>query len=97
MARNSTYLVDPCGEAHPPRYRLAQRREIPRGAAVGLLDNGKTNVGLILKQVGHAVAERFGLSEVIHFRKPAVAHPCPEHMLLSLQSRCAAIINGVGD
>lgn len=91
------YFINPCGVASPPRYTLAERRPIPRGATLGLLDNGKTNVALILEQVSSALIERFGFADVLHLRKPSVAHPCAEAQLQELQSRCAVVVNGVGD
>ena len=90
-------FVNPCGVATPPRYTLAERKTIPRGATLGLLDNGKTNVSLILEQVSNALIERFGFTDVIHLRKLSVAHPCAETQLQQLTARCAVVVNGVGD
>ncbi len=97
MKENESLLIDPCGTAAPPNYTLAARRKIPNGAVLGILNNGKTNVGLILDQVGEGLVERFGFSEVLRVKKPAVSHPCPEDQLKELASRCAVVINGVGD
>ncbi len=97
MASERNVLIDPCGVARPPRYKLAERRETPNGGVLGLLDNGKTNVGLILKKVGEIAAGQLGFSRVVHFRKPGVAHPCPEKMLDEIKSQCAAVVNGIGD
>jgi hypothetical protein len=90
-------FINPCGVASPPRYTLAERMPIPQGATLGLLDNGKTNVSLILEQVSSALIERFGFTDVLHLRKLSVAHPCAEAQLQELQRRCTVVVNGVGD
>ncbi len=97
MASEQNVLIDPCGVARPPRYKLAERRENPKERTLGLLNNGKTNVGLILGKVGEIVAGQLGFSKVVHFRKPGVAHPCPDKMLDEIKSQCAAVVNGIGD
>jgi len=67
MVIEQNVLIDPCGVARPPRYWLAERREGPDERALGLLNNGKTNVRLILEKVGETVAEQLGFSKVVHF------------------------------
>ena len=91
------YFINPCGVASPPRHTLAERTPIPPGATLGLLDNGKTNAGLILEHVSSVLTERFGFADVLHLRKPSVAHPCSETQLQELRTRCAVVVNGVGD
>ncbi len=97
VTHNQHFLVNPCGVASPPHYALATRRDIPGGATLGLLDNGKTNVSLILEQVAEALTKRFGFAEVVHLRKPAVSYACPEAYMQELLRRCAVVVNGVGD
>ncbi len=102
MVTHQTWLVNPCGVASPPRYQLAQRQSDASGAglsgtALGLLDNGKTNAGVILDEIGAALQQLYGFAEVIHIRKPGVAHPCPEALLQELRARCTVVVNGVGD
>lgn len=91
------YVINPCGVAVPPRYALADRAPIPEGATLGLLDNGKTNVSLILRQIGSILTERFAFADTLHLRKPGVAHPCTEAQLEDLQAHCAVVVNGIGD
>jgi hypothetical protein len=97
MNEDEHLLINPCGTASPPHYTLASRRKIPNGAVLGILNNGKANVGEILEQIGDGLIQRFGFSEVLHIQKPAVSHPCPEGSLKELTARCAVVINGVGD
>ncbi|ETX09033.1 MAG: hypothetical protein ETSY2_01875 [Candidatus Entotheonella gemina] len=97
MVDCQTWLVNPCGVASPPRYQLAQRHTIAPGTVLGLLDNGKTNAGLILEEIGAALQQQYGFAEVVHIRKPGVAHPCPEALLNELRARCTVVVNGVGD
>lgn len=97
MSSSQTVLINPCGVALPPRYTLAARTGIRVGATLGLLDNGKTNVRLILDHIAAALQQRLGFADVLHIRKPGVAHPCPTESLQALASRCAVVVNGVGD
>lgn len=97
MTSNRLMFVNPCGVAAPPQYQLANRAVIPPQATLGLLDNGKNNVSLILEQVAEALVQHFGFSQVRHFRKPSIAHPCPEDILQALRSDCTVVVNGVGD
>ncbi len=97
MVHRGQGLINPCGVASPPRYALAERTGIPQGATLGLLNNGKTNVDLILEQVSTILIERFGFADVLHLRKPSVANPCPEAQLQDLQTHCTVVVNGVGD
>ncbi len=102
MVNQQTWLVNPCGVASPPRYELAQRQSgSPKtalsGTVLGVLDNGKTNAGVILDEIGVALKQQYGFAEVIHIRKPGVAHPCPEALLKGLRDRCTVVVNGVGD
>ena len=97
MARQVTHLINPCGAARPPRYRMAGREPLGRGPKLGLLDNGKSNSDRVLRKMGEVIAARFGLEGTVMIRKPAVAHPCPDALLDQLAEQCAAVVNGIGD
>lgn len=97
MPTSQTLLINPCGTAAPPRYHLAARRALAPGATLGVLNNGKTNVRLILDQIAAALQARCQFGEIVHMRKPGVAHPCPEAQLQEFAARCDVVINGVGD
>ncbi len=97
MTDGDQLLINPCGVASPPHYNLATRREISKGAVLGILNNGKTNVSVILEQIEAGLAQSFNFSEVIHIHKPAAALPCPNDELEVLQARCTIVVNGVGD
>ncbi len=97
MPYSQPLLINPCGVVLPPRYALAARKAIPAGATLGLLNNGKTNVRLMLEHIVAALTQRLRFAEVLHMRKPGVAYPCPEEHLHVLASRCTVVVNGVGD
>ena len=90
-------LVNPCGMAAPPQYALAARYPLPPKATLGLLDNGKTNAKLILDQIAEALVQQLEFVEVVHLRKPGVAHPCPDEQLQAFANQCTVVVNGVGD
>ncbi len=97
MTQGEQLLINPCGVASPPRYHLAPRASIPPGATLGILNNGKTNVSLILEQIEAGLGQSFHFADIVHIHKPAAALPCPEDALQTLQERCTIVVNGVGD
>jgi hypothetical protein len=97
MVEAQTWLINPCGVAMPPRYTMAPRTTLSPGAVLGVLNNGKTNVQVILECIAQALQQHFRFADVLYIRKPGVALPCPEEQLHALTSRCTVVVNGVGD
>jgi hypothetical protein len=92
-------ILDPTGQAGRSEagLRLAPRRADLQGATVGLLDNGKQNAALFLKEMGDVLVERYGASKVLMRKKTVFAAPAPPELLEELAGECDVVITGVGD
>ena len=66
------------------------------GRTIGLLDNGKFRVRELLDHVEAILRTRFGVAQVLRFRKPDASRPAPPELLVDMQ-RCEALIAAVGD
>ena len=66
------------------------------GRTVGLLDNGKLNVGPLLDHVETLLRAGHGVTDVPRFGKPDASRPAPADVLREMQT-CDAVISAVGD
>lgn len=66
------------------------------GRTVGLLDNGKLNVGPLLDHVETLLRAGHGVTDVRRFGKPDASRPAPADVLREMQA-CDAVISAVGD
>lgn len=66
------------------------------GRTVGLLDNGKLNVGPLLDHVETVLRAGHGVTDVRRFAKPDASRPAPADVLREMQT-CDAVISAVGD
>jgi len=89
-------VLDPTVAAPPAGTRPASARRALAGARVGLLDNGKVNVGRFLDHVEDALRAQHGVAEVLRRRKPNMSAPAPAAMLAELAA-CDAVVSAVGD
>ncbi|HBY95915.1 MAG: hypothetical protein M5U01_37015 [Ardenticatenaceae bacterium] len=77
------------------RGELAARIADLTGLRVGLLDNGKPNVALLLDRIEAGLRERFALGHVIYRRK--IHGERPEGYIDELATHCDLVVNGVAD
>ena len=66
------------------------------GRTVGLLDNGKLNVGTLLDHVEDLLRTKHDVGTVRRFGKPDASRPAPADVLREMQT-CDAVISAVGD
>ena len=92
----SIRVFDPTAEDTPATSSGAARLTSLAGQIIGLLDNGKFRVRELLDHVEEILCARFGVAQVLRFRKPDASRPAPPEILADMQ-RCAAIISAVGD
>jgi hypothetical protein len=92
----SIRVFDPTAEDAPAITSGAGRLTSLAGRTIGLLDNGKFRVRELLDHVEALLRTRFGVAQVLRFRKPDASRPAPSEMLVDMQ-RCEAIIAAVGD
>ena len=92
----SIRVFDPTAEDATATSPGAARLTSLAGRTIGLLDNSKFRVRELLDYVDEMLRTRFGVAQVIRFRKPDASRPAPPEMLADMQC-CAAIISAVGD
>ena len=92
----SIRVFDPTAEDAPATNPGAARLISLTGRTIGLLDNSKFRVRELLDHIEEILRVRFGVAQVLRFRKPDASRPAPPEMLAAMQ-RCEAIIAAVGD
>jgi hypothetical protein len=92
----SIRVFDPTAEEALATTPAAARLTSLAGRTVALLDNGKFRVRELLDHVEAILRTRFGVAQVLRFRKPDASRPAPPEMFVAMQ-RCEAIISAVGD
>ena len=92
----SIRVFDPTAEDAPATNSGAARLTSLEGRTIGLLDNSKFRVRELLDHVEAILRARFGVAQVLRFRKPDASRPAPPEILADMQ-RCEAIIAAVGD
>ena len=92
----SIRVFDPTAEDAPATNSGAARLTSLAGRTIGLLDNSKFRVRELLDHVEEILRARFGVAQVLRFRKPDASRPAAPALLVDMQ-RCAAIIAAVGD
>ena len=76
---------------------LAPRLSSLQGTTVGLIDNRKRNANVYLEALGHLLQDRYGVLQVVTYRKISQSLPTPDEVLDQLASECDAIIYAVAD
>ncbi len=66
------------------------------GRTIGLLDNGKMRVRELLDQIEEMLRSRYGVAQVLRFKKPDASRLAPPEVIADM-GRCEAIISAVGD
>ena len=92
----SIRVFDPTAEDAAVTSLDAARLTSLEGRTIGLLDNSKFRVRELLDQVEEILRTRFGVAQVLRFRKPDASRPASPELLTTMQ-RCEAIIAAVGD
>jgi len=92
----SIRVFDPTAEDAAVTSLGAARLTSLEGRTIGLLDNSKFRVRELLDQVEEILRTRFGVAQVLRFRKPDASRPASPELLMTMQ-RCEAIIAAVGD
>ncbi len=91
-------LVDPTGQTGLGTKTKAPRvRRSLRGARVCLIDNGKKNADLLLRNIGALLQEQYGVAELITYRKQSISVPVDPAVISELKKRCDFAIAAVGD
>lgn len=94
----SETLVNPLDERVPPAGAPPARLDSLGGARIAMLDISKPGGSLFLDRLDTLLRERFGVSEVLRFRKPTFAKPAPEAVLADIRKmQPQAVIEALAD
>jgi len=88
-------LYEPVAEEGKNQEVLAGRPSTLNGKVVGLLNNTKDLVDILLDEVKNLLQQDFPKAEFRFFRKESVSGAAPE--LLELLANCDAVVGAVGD
>jgi hypothetical protein len=95
-AEKHTLLVyDPTAEETGEQDRLAERLSTCDGAVIGLLDNTKDLVDVLLGEVQSLLQKDYPRAEFRYFRKESVSGAAPE--LMDQVAACHAVVTAIGD
>jgi hypothetical protein len=96
---DASRVVDPtgAGAGAASGLRLAKRSGSLRGLRVGLLDNAKQNARELLDSLAVLLKERYGVGEIIMYRKQNNTAPVASELLSEMEEHCDVVITAVGD
>ena len=93
-----TTLVNPLDERLPPSASAAPRLGSLDRKRVALLDISKGGGAIFLDRLETLLRERYGVSEILRFRKPTFAKPAPEAVLADIRkAQPHAVIEALAD
>jgi hypothetical protein len=90
-------VFHPAAEDMAEPQHLAPRLSGLQGRTVGLIDNHKRNANVYLEALGRLLQARYGVTEVVTYRKISQSLPTPDAVLDQLVRTCDAIIHAVAD
>jgi hypothetical protein len=97
ITTNVVTVLHPATEDVAEPQRLAPRLSSLQGMTVGLIDNHKRNADIYLEELGRLLQERYGVSQVVTYRKISQSLPTAGEVLDQLAGECDAIIHAVAD
>jgi len=92
----SVRVLDPTVDTSPAKAGATTKLTSLAGRTIGLLDNGKINVRVLLDHMERILRAQYGVHDVIRLRKPDFSRPAPAPVLAAMQG-CDAVISAVGD
>ena len=91
----TTRVYEPCADEHGEQDALAARPVSLDGKVVGLLNNTKDLVEVLLEEVESLLRADYPKAQFRHFRKQSVSGAAPD--LLEELATCDAVVTAVGD
>ena len=89
-------VLDPTFDGDQATRATVSRLPSLAGRTVGLLDNGKLNVDILLDHVETLLRSQHDVSTVIRLHKPDASRPAPDDVMEGFAA-CDAVISAVGD
>ena len=93
---NGLGFIDPTAGGSKETILLAPRPSDLAGKVVELLDNTKEQADIILRTVGEALCERYGVERVIIRRKEHYSKPAATEIIDEMSEQVDVAIAGLG-
>lgn len=91
-------LVNPLDERPAPQASSADRLASLEGTKIALLDISKPGGSVFLDRLGGLLRKRYGVAEILRFRKPTFAKPAPEAVLADIRRSVPhAVVEALAD
>ena len=94
-ARRTTYVYEPDADESGQQDALAPRPASLDGRVIGLLNNTKDLVDVLLDEVKNLLQKDYPRAKFRHFRKESVSGAAPD--LMEEMATCDAVVTAVGD
>ena len=91
----TTYVYEPCADESGKQDVLAPRPTSLDGKVIGLLNNTKDLVDVLLDEVQDLLQKDFPRAQFRHFRKESVSGAAAD--LMEELATCDAVVTAVGD
>lgn len=91
----TVWVYEPVAEEDKRQDALAQRLASLDGKVIGLLDNTKDLVDVLLGEVKSLLQQDYPKAVFRYFRKPSVSGASPD--LMEQVATCDAVVTAVGD
>ena len=89
-------MLDPRVTLKLDDHALVSGLDTLEGRVIGILDNGQANSTPMFRELAVLLQERYHPSEVLLRTKPTHMQGAPKAILDELESRCDALITGLG-
>jgi hypothetical protein len=93
---NDIPWIDPTAGGGRAKVAYAPRPMDLAGKVVGLLDNTKEQGELILRTIGEALQERYGVSKIVLRRKEHYSKPAADALIAEMGQEVQVAIAAVG-
>ena len=91
-------LVNPLDERPAPQSAPAARLTSLHGKTIAFLDISKPGGSIFLDRLAELLDERYGVAEILRYRKPTFAKPAPEAVLADIRkAQPHAVIEALAD
>ena len=95
LEKRTILVYDPTADGTGAQSELAERAPLLDGKIIGLLDNTKDRVDVLLGEVRELLQKDFPKAEFRYFRKESVSGAGPD--LLDKVAECHAVVTAIGD
>jgi hypothetical protein len=93
----SIRIYDPTGNVQQAHASLAKRPSASTGLRIAILDNKKTNAGLLLASIAENLSERHAAHLTVVAGKASAAVPVPDDVVERIRLEADLVLTGSAD